>query len=66
MLSSIVINHLQKLILDKHTRVAYIFCNSQSKLKQTPVNLVASLLKQLLQARHSVSEDLKSLYERHY
>jgi hypothetical protein len=63
MLSSIVIDYLQKSILDEHTHVAYIFCNSQSKLEQTPVNLVASLLKRLLQAKHGVPEDLKSLYE---
>ena len=65
-LSSIVIDYLQKSILDDRSRIAYLFCNSQNKLEQTPVNLVASLLKQLLQARQGVPEDLKSLYELYY
>jgi hypothetical protein len=65
MMSSIVIDYLQNSILDEHVGIAYIFCNYRSKLEQTPVNLIASLLKQLSQARYNIPDNLKCLYGQH-
>lgn len=65
MMSSIVIDYLQTLIRGENVGIAYIFCDHRSKLEQTPVNLIASLLKQLLQERRCIPHNLKSLYQLH-
>lgn len=65
MLTSITIDYLTNSVQNKDIGIAYIFCNYQSRLEQTPVNLLASLLKQLLQSQSSLSNDVKNLSERH-
>jgi hypothetical protein len=65
MLTSITIDYLTNSVQNKDIGIAYIFCNYQSRLEQTPVNLLASLLKQLLQSQSSISNDVKNLSERH-
>ena len=63
-LASVVIDHLWNKFLNEDTGVAYIFCNYKAQLEQTPVNLIASLLKQLSQGKGAVPEELKSFYQR--
>ncbi|KFY47728.1 hypothetical protein V496_10483 [Pseudogymnoascus sp. VKM F-4515 (FW-2607)] len=63
MLTSIVIDHLSKSAQDENVGIAYIYCNYQNQLEQTPVNMFASILKQLVQTRPSISNDVKNLYE---
>jgi hypothetical protein len=65
MLTSIVIDHLTNTVQGKNIGTAYIYCNYKSRSDHTSVNLVASLLKQLLQARSTISEEVQSLYECH-
>ena len=65
MLAAIVIDHLCNTIRSVDIGVVYIYCNYKMQSEQTTVNLVASLLKQLLQQQGVVSDDLKSLYQRH-
>ena len=65
MLAAIVIDHLCDTIQKVDIGVVYIYCNYKAQFEQTPVNLIASLLKQLLQQHGVVSDDLKSLYRRH-
>ena len=65
MVASIVIDHLWDTIRDEKVGIAYIYFNYRRQLEQTSVNLLGSLLKQLLQERPSISNDLRSLYEHH-
>ena len=65
MLASIVIDHLWNKFLNEDAGVAYIFCNYKVHLEQTPVNLITSLSKQLLQKKGTVSEELRKIYRCH-
>lgn len=65
MLSSIVIDYLQTFVRVENVGIAYIFCDYRTKLEQTPMNLIASLLKQLLQEKRYIPDNLKSLYQLH-
>ena len=65
MLSSTVVEHLKKTLDNDTIRTLCIYCNHKDQHVQTPVNLVASLLKQLIQEGHPVHDSLNSLYKRH-
>ncbi|RKL32474.1 hypothetical protein BFJ72_g10417 [Fusarium proliferatum] len=65
-LTSIVIESLEALFSkDKTVSIAYVYCNFQRQNDQTAKELVASLLKQLLQSLPTMPESIKLLYERH-
>ncbi|KAH8592112.1 hypothetical protein B0O99DRAFT_717254 [Bisporella sp. PMI_857] len=65
-LTSIVIDNLEKMFeRDNSIQIAYLFCNFRRQDEQKPEDLLASLLKQLVQGHTSTSKPLKSLYERH-
>jgi len=63
---SIVVNHLQTLSEENDSVVTtFIYCNYKEQAEQTVSNLVASLLKQIVQGRRAISDDVKSFFERH-
>src|ERR1700722_14594825 len=63
---SIVVNHLQTLSEENDwVTTAFIYCNYKEQAKQTVSNLVASLLRQIVQGRRAISDDVKSFFERH-
>ena len=65
-ITSIVVEHLwAKFQNDTNVGVAYVYCNYQRHDEQKPAALLASLLKQLVQERSSVPENVKGLYELH-
>lgn len=65
-LTSIVIDSLEALFSkDKTIGIAFVYCNFQRQNDQTAKELVASLLKQLLQSLPVMPESIKLLYERH-
>ncbi|KAI1055328.1 hypothetical protein LB506_011510 [Fusarium annulatum] len=65
-LTSIVIDSLEALFsMDRTVGIAYVYCNFQRQNDQTAKELVASLLKQLLQGLPAMPESIKLLYERH-
>jgi hypothetical protein len=65
-LTSIVINYLEKRFHnDSSIGIAYIYCNYQRQQEQKPAELLASLLKQLVQEQPSIPESVKSLYKSH-
>ncbi|KAG4277992.1 hypothetical protein FPRO04_13988 [Fusarium proliferatum] len=65
-LTSIVVESLEALFSkDKTVSIAYVYCNFQRQNDQTAKELVASLLKQLLQSLPTMPESIKLLYERH-
>jgi hypothetical protein len=65
-ITSIVVEHLNaKFQNDTSIGIAYLYCNFKRQQEQKPADLLSSLLKQLVQEQSSVSESVKSLYERH-
>jgi hypothetical protein len=65
MTRSIVVSHLQKVFKEDNVAVACIYCNYKEQTEQTVPNLVASLLKQLVQDHFMASDNVKSLYKDH-
>ena len=66
MIASIVIEHLwSRFRNDPNVGIAYLYCNFRRQQEQKPVDLLASLLKQLLQRRSPVPESFTSLYRHH-
>lgn len=64
--TSIVVEHLSsKFHNDATTAVAYLYCSYKQRQEQRPVDLLASLLKQLAQQQPSLPESVKTLYEHH-
>jgi hypothetical protein len=63
--SSAVIDYLLRKKYARETGIAFIYCNYKEKDSQSAVNLVASLLQQLVQRRPCVHHQLSSLYREH-
>ena len=59
-----MIDYLKQTV-DEKTGMAFIYCNYKEKNDQIPVNLIASLLKQLVQTQAVIPSKLRSLYEQH-
>jgi hypothetical protein len=59
---STVIDYLQTLFKGENVAVLCIYCNYKEQTEQTASGLVASLLKQIVQDRGSVSDITKSFY----
>ena len=51
---------------EKDVAITCIYCNYKEQAKQTVLELVASLLKQLVQDHPMISAQVKSLYDRHF
>ncbi|KAM5344968.1 hypothetical protein ACJ41O_010830 [Fusarium nematophilum] len=65
-LTSIVVDNLETLFRDdSDIGIAYVFCNFQRQDEQTARELLASLLKQLVQSLPTLPESVKSLYDKH-
>lgn len=45
--------------------VIYLYCNYKEEDTQTPQNMVGSLLKQIVQHKAALSDDVRSLYKKH-
>ncbi|KAK2790832.1 hypothetical protein FQN53_008656 [Emmonsiellopsis sp. PD_33] len=65
-LTSIVIRHLEDTFgHDADIGISYIYLNYNRQNEQLPINLLASLLRQLVQARGVLLPGIKELFERH-
>jgi len=62
---SIVVDHLRTTVKDEKVATLCMFCNYKERNEQTVINLIASLLKQLVQQRGTVSENVRTLYDKH-
>jgi hypothetical protein len=64
-LSSIVINHLQEHhAVDQNVGVVYVFFNYRQQDEQRLINILANILKQLIQATGFIPDTVTELYER--
>jgi hypothetical protein len=61
---SVVINYLERTIKQENVGVAYIYCTHRQQ-NQTAGNLVASLLKQLIQQQLDIPGNIRDLYRHH-
>ncbi|KAJ7600134.1 hypothetical protein C8J56DRAFT_846701, partial [Mycena floridula] len=64
-LASVIIDHLQHLVATPEDVVIYIYCEYNRKAEQTSVQLLGSILKQLVERRPAISQHLLSLYRTH-
>ena len=65
MLASLVIDYLQRRLGEENSATAYIYCDYRRQDEQTPINLSASIAKQLLQHQVSIPESVLSIYNHH-
>ena len=65
MLACTVIDHLIKTVCRANVLVAYIYCDYSKQHEQILVNLIASILKQLLQHQVLVPENVWKSYRHH-
>ena len=66
MLASLVIDHLQQKFNEEKVATAYIYCDYKRQEEQTPLNLLASVTKQLLQHQDSIPGKIQETYKRHH
>jgi Cdc6-like AAA superfamily ATPase len=64
MLSAIVVDHLSRTMECEAVGLTYMFCHYK-QADQSAVSLLATMLKQLVQARPSIAEPVSFLYEHH-
>ena len=65
-ITSIVVKHLWTRFQSSATvGIAYVYCDFRRQNEQKPVDLLSSLLKQLVQEQPSIPKSLKSLYKGH-
>ena len=66
MIAAIVVDHLcTKFQNDASVGIAYIYCNFRGQDKQKPVDLLASLVRQLVQGQPLVPESVQHVYKCH-
>lgn len=58
-------NHLFKAAPGDAVGVAYVYCNYKTQSNQNAAALLAALIRQLVQARPSITEPVESLHEKH-
>jgi hypothetical protein len=64
-LRSIVVDYLERSFEGENVAITYIYCSYKEQRDQTVLNLIASLLKQLVQRNAVISEKIISLYNSH-
>ena len=65
-LASVVVDDLNtRFKNDKSIGIAYLYCNFRQQHEQRAEQLLASLLKQLIQRQHSIPESVQALYNHH-
>ena len=60
---SIVVNYLEQSFERKDVAIAYVYCSYKEQGDQTAVNLIASLLQQLVQRSPTFSNEIVLLYQ---
>jgi hypothetical protein len=65
-MTSIIVEYLTtKFQNHEGTAIVYLYCSYKRQQEQSPVDLLVSLLKQLVQQQPSLPESVKDLYNRH-
>ena len=61
--SSIIVDYLSTHFSDESTSTACVYLSHQNQNVQTPTNLLASVLKQIIQQEHNTPDSLQRLYQ---
>lgn len=64
-MASIVIDKLWTTFNDRNTGIAFLYCSYKRQEEQKAVDLLAAILKQLVQEQPSMPQPVKALYECH-
>ncbi|KAL8719944.1 MAG: hypothetical protein Q9225_003121 [Loekoesia sp. 1 TL-2023] len=64
-LTSFIIDYLQEQDTRNDIGLAFIYCNHKERAEQNHINLISSLLRQLIDMRGSIPEEVRYLYQRH-
>ncbi|KAH0562324.1 hypothetical protein GP486_002978 [Trichoglossum hirsutum] len=62
---SIVVDHLERSFENQNVAIAFIYCSYKERDDQKAVNLIASLLRHLIQSNPVISEEVISAYQIH-
>ena len=62
---STVIDHLHRTYSTNNIGIAFMYCDYKEQEQQTSVNLISSLLQQLVEQQSSVPDEVHSLWEEH-
>ena len=65
MIAAIAVDHLLKTVQSSSIGVVYVYCNYKAQEEQSTSNLLAAILKQLVQTRSSLMEPVERLYVEH-
>ena len=65
MIAAIAVDHLWKTFQKDNIGIASVYCNYKSQESQTTTDLVAAILKQLVQERPLLGESVTALHKRH-
>ncbi|KFZ16979.1 hypothetical protein V502_04810, partial [Pseudogymnoascus sp. VKM F-4520 (FW-2644)] len=65
MIATIAVDHIWKAFQGDNVGVAYVYCDYKRRETQTATDLLAAILKQLVQERPLYGEPVASLYKRH-
>jgi hypothetical protein len=65
MMAAIAVHHLQNTVKTADIGIAFVYCNYKRQADQTTPNLLAAIIKQLVQDRPSIAQPLSSLYDQH-
>jgi hypothetical protein len=60
-----IIDYLQNAFPNPDISIAFIYCNYKEQEEQTVISLIASLLRQLVERRSSVPNEVQKLYKHH-
>lgn len=63
--SSVVVKYLRDRFVDKSVVIVVMYCNHREQAKQRVRELIASLLKQVIQDQPQISHNIKFFYENH-
>jgi len=65
MIAAIAVDHIRKAFQSDNVGVAYVYCNYKRREIQTATDLLAAILKQLVQERPLYGEPVATLHNRH-
>ncbi|KAI9665887.1 MAG: hypothetical protein M1821_003822 [Bathelium mastoideum] len=66
MMAAVIIEYLCQAACNDDTGIAYLFCSYKTNLDQSIPNLLAALLKQLIQGRPNIAAPATHMYEYHF
>ncbi|KAI9812564.1 MAG: hypothetical protein M1827_004553 [Pycnora praestabilis] len=64
-LASIVVDYLERTLQQNDIAIAYIYCSYKDEVSQSPLNLIASLVHQIIGRKDAIPSEITTLYKNH-